>query len=137
MVSGVAAAAVANASADSVRVMAHNNDAVPPTVLLGVDAGSDTAHLTAVEQQLAANLPRFERRAVMVVLQQNGADLPVRKPDAMVDLLRRTLPAGAAATLIFRGPDAQGRPHFQVLHSTLRAMPVGATFLDPRGGPAA
>ena len=68
----------------------------------------------------------------MVVLQQNGVDAPVRKPDAMVEMLRRVLPTTAAATLIFRGPDAQDRPHFQVLHSTLRALPIGATFFDPR-----
>ncbi|MCA8953964.1 MAG: hypothetical protein KDE27_30925, partial [Planctomycetes bacterium] len=72
------------------------------------------------------------RRAVMVVLQENGADVAVRKPMPIVDVLRRVLSASAAATLIFRGPDAQGRPHFQVLHSSLRAMPVGANFRDPR-----
>ena len=42
------------------------------------------------------------------------------------------LSGAAAAALVFRGPDAQGRPHFQVLNSSLRAMPVGATFVDPR-----
>lgn len=131
-VAAAAPAAVATASTSAIRVLAHNDEAVPPTVLLGIDAGTEAGHLAAIAGQLAAHLPRLQRRAVMVVLQQNGQDLAVRKPDAMVDLLRRTLPNGAAATLIFRGPDAQGRPHFQVLHSSLRAMPVGATFLDPR-----
>ena len=40
--------------------------------------------------------------------------------------------AAAAATLVFGGPDALGGPHFQVLHSNLRALPVGGTFGDPR-----
>ncbi|MCA8977492.1 MAG: hypothetical protein KDC98_22405, partial [Planctomycetes bacterium] len=127
----VAPVAVTSGSA-AICVLALNNEAVPPTVMLGVAAGVDAAHLAAVEQELTAHLPRLSRRAVMVVLQQNGVDAPVRKPDAMVEMLRRVLPTTAAATLIFRGPDAQDRPHFQVLHSTLRALPIGATFFDPR-----
>lgn len=103
-------------------------------VLLGVTAGDDDAHLAAVEQELAGHLPRLRGRAVLLVPQQDGADLPVRRTTPFVQMLGRVLPGGAAATLVFRGPDAQGRPHFQVLHSTLRAMPVGATFGDPRAG---
>jgi hypothetical protein len=56
----------------------------------------------------------------------------VRRSDALISLLTQIVPTAAAATLVFRGPDAQGRPHFQVVHSTLRALPIGSAFGDPR-----
>ncbi len=125
-------AAGTNGATPGLRVLGRNDQGVPPTVLLGVDAGTDPAHLAAIEDQLTGNVARFAGRAVMVVLQQNGQDVPVRKSDALVQLLQRVLPTGAAATLVFRGPDAQGRPHFQVLHSTVRALPAGMNCRDPR-----
>ena len=101
-------------------------------VLLGVADGDDAGHLQAVSAELQAHLPRLRGRAVLLIPQAGGADVPVRKPTPLVQLLGQVVPTGAAATLVFRGPDAQGRPHFQVLHSTLRALPVGAVFGDPR-----
>ncbi|MFO1077040.1 MAG: hypothetical protein U1E73_04855 [Planctomycetota bacterium] len=130
-----AAAAPASPSATpltGIRVLARNDEAVPPTVMLGIDAGDEPVHIAAIERELAAHLPRLQRRCAMVVLQRGGEDVPVRRTDAMVAMLQRVLPQGPAASMVFRGPDAQGRPHFQVVHSTLRALPVGATFLDPR-----
>lgn len=120
------------ATAAHLTVLGRRDEAVPPMVLLGVAVGTEPAHLAAVEAELQAHLPRFRGRSVLLVPRQNGQDVPVRKPDALVDLLRRVVPTGAAATLVFRGPDAQGRPHFQVLHSSLRALPVGGVFADPR-----
>lgn len=119
-------------SAGMVRLLSRNDDAVPPMVLVGIAAATDEVQLAAIEAELQTHSARFRGRAVLLVVRAGDQDVPVRKPDAMVDLLRRTVPATAAATLIFRGPDAQGRPHFQVLHSTLRALPVGGTFGDPR-----
>jgi len=113
-------------------LLGRRDDSVPPMILLGVTAGTDAAQLAAVEAELQANLARFRGRSVLIVPRQNGQDVPVRKPDAFVELVRRVVPNGAAATLLFRGPDAQGRPHFQVLHSSLRALPVGSVFADPR-----
>lgn len=113
-------------------LLARRDEAVPPMIVLGIAAGTDTAHLAAVQAELQEHLPRFRGRSVLLVLRDGERDVPVRKPDALVDVLRQLVPTTAAATLVFRGPDAQGRPHFQVLHSTLRALPVGATFGDPR-----
>lgn len=101
-------------------------------VVVGVEAGAEPNHIAAVQAQLLDHLPRLQRRSVLLVLQRGGVDVPVRKPDALVEALLRTVPTAAAATLVFRGPDAQGRPHFQVVQSTLRALPVGGTFGDPR-----
>ncbi|MBZ0151694.1 MAG: hypothetical protein K8J09_09200, partial [Planctomycetes bacterium] len=115
-----------------IALLGRRDEAVPPMILLGVEAGTNEAHLTTLETQLSEHLPRFRGRAVLLVLRQGGQDVPVRKNDAQVDLLRRLVPGTAAATLVFRGPDAQGRPHFQVLHSTLRALPAGSVFADPR-----
>ncbi|HEB51689.1 MAG TPA: hypothetical protein ENI87_00380 [bacterium] len=113
-------------------VLGRRDESVPPIVLLGVAHGDDPAHVAAVEQELRGHLARFRGRAVLVVPQRDGVDVPIRRQNAMVEMLARVVPAGAAATLVYRGPDAQGRPHFQVLHSTLRALPVGGTFGDPR-----
>ncbi|MBL8735050.1 MAG: hypothetical protein JNL12_01355 [Planctomycetes bacterium] len=120
------------ATAAHLTVLGRRDEAVPPMVLLGVAVGTDPAHVAAVEAELQAHLPRFRGRSVLLVPQQGGRDVPVRKPDALVDMLRRVVPTGAAATLVFRGPDAQGRAHFQVLHSSLRALPIGGVFADPR-----
>ena len=115
-----------------VALLGRRDEAVPPMVVLGIAAGADAAHVAAVEAALQAHAPRFRGRSVLLVLRNGGLDVPVRKTDAMVAMLGRVVSATAAATLVFRGPDAQGRPHFQVLHSTLRALPVGAAFGDPR-----
>ena len=128
---GVPALAMATGSGH-LTLLGRRDDSVPPMIVLGVSAGTDAAQLAAVEAELQANLPRFRGRSVLIVPRQNGQDVPVRKPDAFVELVRRVVPNGAAATLLFRGPDAQGRPHFQVLHSSLRALPVGSVFADPR-----
>jgi len=127
-----AAPAVAAVGGGHLTLLGRRDDSVPPMILLGVAAGTDAAHLAAIEAELQANLPRFRGRSVLIVPRQNGQDVPVRKPDAFVEVVRRVVPNGAAATLLFRGPDAQGRPHFQVLHSSLRALPVGSVFADPR-----
>lgn len=115
-----------------IELLGRRDDAVPPLVLLGVPAGEDAAQVAMVQQQLEAHLPRLRGRAVLLVPRANGQDVPVRRPDALVAMLGAVVPTTAAATLVFRGPDAQGRPHFQVLHSTLRALPKGSVFGDPR-----
>lgn len=130
--SAIAPAAPLVPDSTLVTLLGRRDDAVPPMVVLGIAAGTDEAHLAAVEAALLAHGSRFRGRSILIVLRNAGADVPVRKPDALVALLTRVVPATAAATLVFRGPDAQGRPHFQVLHSMLRALPVGATFGDPR-----
>lgn len=118
--------------ASLLTILARKDEGVPPMLILGVAASQDDAHVAAVQQQLEAHLPRFRGRCVMLVLRAGAADVPVRRSDALVAMLTQLVPLAAAATLVFRGPDAQGRPHFQVVHSTLRALPVGSTFGDPR-----
>ncbi len=113
-------------------MLGRQDEGIPPLVIVGVAAGDDDAHLAAVEAELQAHLPRFRGRAVLLVQQAGGVDAPVRRSTPLAVMLARVVPSSAAATLVFRGPDAQGRPHFQVLHSTLRAFPTGATFGDPR-----
>jgi hypothetical protein len=127
-----AAATPAAAGAALVTVLGRRDEAVPPIVLLGVADGEGDAHGAAVQQALQPHLDKFRGRCVMVVLRAGDQDVPVRREVALLAVLRQTLPQTAAATLVFRGPDAQGRPHFQVLHSTLRALPVGGAFADPR-----
>ncbi|MCA3010308.1 MAG: hypothetical protein INH34_18190 [Phycisphaerales bacterium] len=113
-------------------LLGRRDDVAPPMVVVGVPAGAEPAHLAAVEAELQQHLPRFHGRAVLLVLRADGRDVPVRRVDPLVDLLRRTVPATAAATLFFRGPDAEGRPHFEAVHSRLASVPAGTTFVDPR-----
>jgi hypothetical protein len=134
LLSAAAAAPIPAVAAGSslLSILARKDEAVPPMLMLGVAAGVDEAHLGAVRQQIEAHLPRFRGRCVMLVIRAADADVPVRRSDALISLLTQIVPTAAAATLVFRGPDAQGRPHFQVVHSTLRALPIGSAFGDPR-----
>jgi hypothetical protein len=111
------------------RVLARRDDAAPAMVVVGVPVGADPAQVEAEVQQHGA---RFRGRAVLLVLRDGERDVPVRRVDALVQTLARAVPATAAATLVFRGPDDKGRPHFQAVHSRLAALPSGATFADPR-----
>jgi hypothetical protein len=104
----------------------------PPAAVVGVADGDDDAHLAAVLGELERAMPHFVGRSVLLVPQRGGADAPVRRPTRLVELLGQAVPQGAAATLVFRGPDAEGRPHFEVLHSAAPGLPVGGTFADPR-----
>ncbi|MCB9886568.1 MAG: hypothetical protein H6838_13825 [Planctomycetes bacterium] len=115
-----------------VTVIGRRDEAVPPLAILGVAAGDDPAHAAAVEAALQPMLPAFRGRAILLVLKNGDADVPVRSDSEFAVMLRRVVSGASAATLVFRGPDAQGRPHFQVVHSTLRAMPIGGAFGDPR-----
>ncbi len=124
--------AVGSAPGGLVTVLGRRDEAVPPLAILGVAAGDDAAHATAVEAALAAMSPAFRGRAILLVLKNGDADVPVRSDSEFAQMLRRVVSSSSAATLVFRGPDAQGRPHFQVVHSTLRAMPIGGAFGDPR-----
>ncbi|MBL8748742.1 MAG: hypothetical protein JNK78_06250 [Planctomycetes bacterium] len=116
-----------------ISLLARKDDAMPPMVLLGVADGADAAHVAAVEHELTGQLPRLRGRCVLFVLRAGDQDVPVRRDGPLVAVLRRLASKAAAATLVFRGPDAKDRPHFQVLHSTVRAYPPGAAFADPRG----
>ncbi|MBX3462802.1 MAG: hypothetical protein KF830_06500 [Planctomycetes bacterium] len=113
-------------------LLGQRDAATPPLVMLGVEAGTDAPHLDRVAAELAAWTPRLAGRTVLVVLRRGDRDVPVRREDALVALLRRQLASCAAATLVFRGPDAQQRPHFQVAHSTVDGLAVGLAVADPR-----
>ncbi|HEX5050994.1 MAG TPA: hypothetical protein VFZ65_04420 [Planctomycetota bacterium] len=115
-----------------ITLLGRRDEAVPPIVLLGVEHGADPMHIAKVEAQLQEHLPRFRGRCVLLVMRRGDADVPVRSDGPLLSALRNLVPTTAAATLVFRGPDAQQRPHFQVLHSTLRALPAGGVFADPR-----
>ena len=101
-------------------------------VVLGVAAGDDEAHLSALVGELEQHIARFTGRAVLLVPRRDGADVPVRRATPLVELLAQAFPQAAAATLVFRGPDDQGRDHFEVLHSNVAELPVGVAFADPR-----
>ena len=104
----------------------------PPLAVVGVAVGEDEGHLRAVEAELRSHASRFQGRAILLVPSQGGVDLPVRRSNALAIVMGRAVSQYAAATLVFRGPNAQGLPHFEVSHSSVPALPVGSTFRDPR-----
>lgn len=109
------------------------DDQTPPVAVVGVADGEGEDHLAAVNGALERSSPHFVGRAVLLVPQRAGVDAPVRRPTPLAQLLSRAVPQAAAATLLFRGPDAQGRAHFEVVDSSVPHLPTGATFADPRG----
>ncbi len=112
-----------------VTVLGRKDEGVPPLAILGVETAQGPA---PVEAALLGMSAAFRGRAILLVLRNDGVDVPARIDSEVLQAARRIVAAAAAATLVFRGPDAQGRPHFQVVHSTLRALPIGAAFGDPR-----
>lgn len=134
-VAALAAAAAATpevAVGPRVTVLGQKDAAEPPLTMLGIAAGVAVDHLRAVEADVRELLPRLAGRCVLLVLRSGTADVPVRREDELVSLLRRLLFGTTAATLVFRGGDAQGRPFFQVADSTVANLPVGAAIADPR-----
>ena len=118
--------------APCITLLARKDDSVPPMVVLGVEVGADAAHMARVEAEVQRHLAALRGRCVLLVLREGDLELPVRREDAFVKALCSSVATAAAATLLFRGPDAQQRPHFPVAHSRIRAFPFGATFADPR-----
>jgi hypothetical protein len=119
-------------AAPRVTILGHKETAQPPLLMLGVEVGTDGDQLRQVEAELRELLPSLEGRCALLVLRQGGEDVPVRSEDALVTTLRRALLGKAAATLVFRGPDARQRPYFQVADSSVQALVVGAAIADPR-----
>ncbi len=117
-------------------LLGRSDAASPPMVLLAVADGDGEEHLQAVLAELNEHLAKFTGRAVLLVVQDRGDDRPVRAVTPLARLLAQAVPQTASATLLFRGPDDQGRPHFEVLHSSVAALPVGGAFGDPRAGSA-
>lgn len=129
----VVGAQMPSVSADGlITVLGRRDDTTPPFVILGVAAGQDPAHVATVEAALQAHLPRLRGRSVLLVLRHGEQDVPLRRDNELAAMLRRVVGPVAAATMWFRGPDAQQRPHFEVTNSTLRSLRVGSTFGDPR-----
>lgn len=115
-----------------VHLLARNDQAVPPIAVLGIASVSDEQQVAAIVQTLTAMQPAFVGRAVLLVLRDGQTDVPLRADSPLARAARGAVGATAAATLLFRGPDAAGRAHFTVAQSKLLSLPVGAAFADPR-----
>jgi|GEM_PF-4940544 len=126
------AATAAPRGGSLLTLLASSDASTPPIAVVAVADGDEEAHMAAVVGELQEHLPRFVGRAVLLVPQRDGVDVPVRRMTPMVKLLGETVPQAAAATLVFRGPDDQGRAHFEVMHSNLSELPAGGAFTDPR-----
>jgi hypothetical protein len=117
-----------------VAVLARHDQGAPPTAVLGVTDGDGDEHAADVAASLATMQAAFVGRAILLVLRKDGKDVPVRGNSTLVRAASAAVGAAAAATMVFRGPDEQGRPHFTVVQSKVRGLRVGAAIGDPRRG---
>jgi hypothetical protein len=117
---------------DYVTVLGSNESLSPPLVVVGIDYGNTEEHEAEVARRLAEMQSRLEGGRVLVVLRHGGRDVPLRRNLPPMDAARRLIEPIAAATMVFRGGDAAGRPFFQVTASKLDGLAVGAHIADPR-----
>ncbi|MGA1523198.1 MAG: hypothetical protein ACO4CT_06605 [Planctomycetota bacterium] len=119
---------------DYVSVLGRRDAEEAPLILLGIDVcpeDEDTdAHLARVLEKLG--LVDVDGRRVLLIGRDEGRDLAVDPADALFGAVCTAAQERAAATLVFRGADRHGRPHFEVQGSKLEALPVGTRVGDPR-----
>lgn len=116
-------------------VIGKKDDATPPLVMIGIDRGEGEAHTANVMAKLEQLAPDFDGRRVLLTLRDGDRELPITDTDALAATLRAWLEPKVPAILLHRGRDRASRtPFFEVVHSTLEALPVGTKVRDPRPG---
>jgi hypothetical protein len=114
-----------------VSVLGRLDRGTPPMVMLGIAAGLGQRHVAAVRGRLEELPEPVAGKRVLLVLRNGERDVPARG-NAVLDAALAVVSRTAAATLVFRGADAHGRPYFEVVQSTLEGLPVGMRVKDPR-----
>ena len=115
-----------------VTVLGRRDGATPPMAMFGVEVGHGQAHLEQVSSRLAEHADLIADRRVLLVLRDGEQDRAARRDDEVIAAACALVEPKAAATLVFRGLDAQRRPCFEVVHSNLAGIVVGSKFADPR-----
>lgn len=121
---------------DYVTLLGRKDDPAAPLAMLGIDQGRGDAHLERVQAKLAMFAPLLEGRRVLLVLRDDGRDRPFAGDDPLLTAVRAFVDSRSAATLVFRGVDANRRPYFEAVHSTTEQVKVGTRFADPRPRPS-
>jgi hypothetical protein len=116
-----------------VRVLGKKDDAVPPIAMLGISLDEAEDQPQQVAQALAAMSGVLAGRRVLLVGLQDGAEVPFLGSSPVVTAARGAVDAHAAATLCFRGKDANGVGCFGVARSSVEGLAFGQNFRDPRG----
>ena len=109
-----------------VSVLGRRDSGEPPMILLGVDATDGEACIPGVETALGA-LGDLDGRRVLVVFSREDHEVPAAADDPVRQRVEELLEPRAAAVLI------QRERGFEVTHSKLEGLAVGAAFADPRG----
>lgn len=117
---------------DYVTLLGRKDDPAAPLVMLGIDAGRGDEHTARVLAKLATHAALLDGRRVLLVLRADDRDVAVNDKDPLVAAVRAVVDPVAAATLAYRGVDAQRRPFFVVVHSRIDKVAVGTRFSDPR-----
>lgn len=115
-----------------VSVLGQRDASTPPLVMFGIEAGLGSKHVDAVVAAFAQHSSLIAGRRVLLVLRDGERDRPLRGEDDVVTAVRGLVDGDAAATLVYRGLDAQRRAFFEVVHSNLETIAVGSRFADPR-----
>ncbi len=116
-----------------VRVLGKKDDAVPPLALLGIAFDEADDQPQQVAQALAAMSGLLAGRRVLLVGLHGRAEVPFLGASPVVKAAREVVDAHAAATLCFRGKDANGVGCFGVARSSVEGLAFGQNFRDPRG----
>jgi hypothetical protein len=117
---------------DYVVELGRKDDAVPPLLMLGIDLVEGEAERARVLDKLAGFAELAAGRRVLLVGRDQGHDEVFDAGAPLGAAVREALVGTAAAVLAFRGADAHGRPHFEVLDSNLESLPIGQRIRDPR-----
>ena len=117
---------------DYVTELGRRDSGTPPMLMLGLDVARGKRHFAALRAKLGALGETLSGRRVLLVLRNDGNDVPAARKDPVVAAAREIVDPVAAATLVFRGSDAQGRAFFEVVDSKVEGLAVGTKVRDPR-----
>lgn len=115
-----------------VTVLGVADNVDPPIAMLGIAVGGDSEERDKVMEACQGHAELLTGRRVLLTAREDGRDRPVRDQDATITAVRGLVDPLSAATLVFRGADAQRRRFFEVVHSSVDSLKVGARVGDPR-----
>ncbi len=101
--------------------------------MLGIRA-SESGEDPAVATALAEIGEQLEGRRVLLVFRDGNRELDAQIEHPAVRAVCARLAPVAAAVLLFRMKQGAVAAHFEVVHSTLDELAVGARMRDPRTG---
>lgn len=114
-----------------VSVIGRRDAGDPPMVMLGIDASNGDGDIPDIEAALSAHdAADIDGRRVLILVRAGDEDVALAHDHAITKAIRAALEARVKA-LLFYGKSRSGT-HFEVVSSSLEALPVGTKVRDPR-----